>query len=312
MQYTGHKPAAWMSTVLRLAGLCGIAAAAVAVLNPPFVLPLPVYSLGIAAAIMGLGFLLVCSDPYRHWPVVLMGLLEKVATGSWLAWDISAGRLSEHVWWWITVTDAIWLAPLVLILHGAHEAVLTRRRILSPEVLRIALRKKTQYGVSLDEISRLSPVLVVLLRHAGCLFCREALADLQIRRREIEGEDTQLVLVHMGSEEDAGEFFARFGLADVPRISDPERSLYRAFGLGRGALSAVFGPRVWWRGFEAVILGGHRIGRLTGDGFQMPGAFLVFHGEVVRSYRHQSAADRPDYLSLVTGRNYAAPELSDR
>jgi hypothetical protein len=28
----------------------------------------------------------------------------------------------------------------------------------------------------------------------------------------------------------------------------------------------------------------------------MPGVFLLCQGEVVRSYRHQSVADRPDYV----------------
>ena len=46
--------------------------------------------------------------------------------------------------------------------------------------------------------------------------------------------------------------------------------------------------------------------------FQAAGVFLLFHGEIVRSYRHLSASDRPDYLALVTGRDYAAPELRDQ
>jgi hypothetical protein len=47
-----------------------------------------------------------------------------------------------------------------------------------------------------------------------------------------------------------------------------------------------------------------------GDGFQMPGVFLLYHSEIIRSYRHQSAADRPDYMAIVTGKHYAQPELS--
>jgi hypothetical protein len=41
------------------------------------------------------------------------------------------------------------------------------------------------------------------------------------------------------------------------------------------------------------------VGRLAGDGFQMPGVFLIFKGEVIRSYRHHTAADRPDYINLA-------------
>ena len=34
-------------------------------------------------------------------------------------------------------------------------------------------------------------------------------------------------------------------------------------------------------------------------GFQMPGAFVLSHGEVLYAFRHRSAADRPDYLELA-------------
>jgi len=54
------------------------------------------------------------------------------------------------------------------------------------------------------------------------------------------------------------------------------------------------------RGIQAGIVEGHGLGRLAGDAFQMPGVFLVFHGQVIRSYRHQSTADRPDYLGFAT------------
>jgi len=113
----------------------------------------------------------------------------------------------------------------------------------------------------------------------------------------------------MSPEKDADAIFSKYGLGDVARVSDPGCAIYRAFGLSRGSLGDVFGPKVWWRGFQAGVLHRHGLGALQGDGFQMPGVFLLFHGEVVRSYRHQSAADRPDYRALVSGREYTSPEL---
>jgi len=262
------------------------------------------------AGVLGLGYLIAASDPYRHWPVVLVGLFAKAgmageAIGGWMRG--AAG--SEPAVFWAAVNEGAWLVPFGLILWSARRAAVERRRMAAPEILRMALHRKTNYGVTLDELSRMSPVLLVFLRHAGCTFCREALADLAARRREIEETGTRLVLVHMGSEQQGVKFFAKYGLESVPHISDPKRSLYRAFGLPRGSFGDLFGPKVWVRGFEAAILGRHGVGRLVGDGFQMPGAFLLFHGEVVRSYRHQSAADRPDYMALVTGRAEAATRV---
>jgi peroxiredoxin len=264
---------------------------------------------GVLIATMGLAYLLAARDPYRHWPIVLMGLFAKLGTASFAAWGIRVGHFPRSLGWLVVLDDLIWLPLFALILGSAHDAILMQRRSLAPEIVKLALRRQTNKGVSLDELSRLSPVLMVFLRHAGCTFCREALSDLAKTRAEIEAFGARLVLVHMGTDEQGAVFFSKYGLGDVPRISDTQRSLYRAFGLPRGGLSDLFGPKVWVRGFEAGILGRHGVGKLAGDGFQMPGVFLLYAGEVIRSYRHQYASDRPDYVALVTGERYAAPEF---
>lgn len=157
----------------------------------------------------------------------------------------------------------------------------------------------TNGGKSLRELTDARPQLVVFLRHAGCPFCREAASDLSARRKTIEARGVGLVLVHQNTEPEAKEFFAMYGLEDVPRISDPERALYRAFDLKRGSLWQIFGPKVWWRSIVALV-GGHRAGRVAGDAFQMPGAFLIDSGVIVSAHRHRSQADRPDYDELAT------------
>jgi peroxiredoxin len=155
-------------------------------------------------------------------------------------------------------------------------------------------------GISLSEWTHDSPTLVVFLRHAGCSFCREALSDLAAARASIEQGGVRICLVHMGPETQARTYFADYHLDDVPRISDPERRLYRAFGLERGRMRQLFGPAVIRRGIEAAAHG-HVIGTLAGDGFQMPGVFLVHKGAILRAFRHETAADRPDYQELACG-----------
>lgn len=91
----------------------------------------------------------------------------------------------------------------------------------------------------------------------------------------------------------------RYGLQDVNHFSDPERTLYKAFNLQRGNPGQLFGPRVWQRGFDAFFRGGHGLGAMVGDGFQMPGVFLLHEGKVLSEVRHKTVAERPDYLALV-------------
>ncbi|NBO64989.1 MAG: hypothetical protein EBU88_09130 [Acidobacteria bacterium] len=105
----------------------------------------------------------------------------------------------------------------------------------------------------------------------------------------------------MGTEKQAASFIERWGDSDIPRFSDPEASLYHEFGLGRVSLLELFNPRVWMRGFSAAILNRFGFGKPIGDPLQMPGAFLVRNGKVIREYRHRTPADRPDYESLAAG-----------
>jgi peroxiredoxin len=256
---------------------------------------------GAIAGAYALGYAAAAPEPFRHWPVVLAGLATKIASPIAFGLSVSRGRLPASIGWSIAAGDIIWWIPFAIILHGAFRARAQNRITSSPEIQRMAMAARTQYGVSLDEMSRLSPLLLVFLRHRGCTFCREAVDDIAAQHRTIRAAGIQLAFVHMGCDLESEEFFRKIGLGDVPRVSDPDRSLYRAFGLTRGGWMAVFGPRVWWRGFSAAILRGHGAGLLAGDGLQMPGVFLLFHGEVIRSFRHQSVADRPNYIEFASG-----------
>jgi peroxiredoxin len=245
-------------------------------------------------AAVALGLLAASADPVRYWPAVLAGLVSRLAPP--IASALEGGGQPVL----LTLANAIWWAPLSFILYSAHLRRVDRVRECSPDVLGLAMHARTNRGVTIGHLSCTAPVLLVFLRHTGCTFCREALADIGAARREIEASGTRIVLVHMSEPDRGTKMFSKYGLEDLHQISDPCRGLYRAFGLRRGGFWKLFGPRVWIRGVNAGIVGRHGLGRLSGDGFQMPGLFLIFHGQVLRSYRHQSAADRPDYFRFAT------------
>lgn len=119
------------------------------------------------------------------------------------------------------------------------------------------------------------------------------------RRSELEANGTQLAFVHQSDEAKAAEFFGRYGLADVERLSDPNAGLYRAFDLGRMKWAAMLDGRIWRRAKEAKKEG-HSVGMLAGDGFRMPGVFLIHNGEIISEYRHETVADRPDYGAIAS------------
>ncbi len=250
---------------------------------------------GMIVGCYGIGYAIAATDPIRWWPLVLVGLIGKVLGPIGFVYAFLAGDFPLEFGIMILTNDLIWWLPFAAILWSAARGNETTAQVQPASVaMRHAL---TQTGQSLWDLTQRQPALVLCLRHAGCSFCKVALQDIASQRKKIESKGVQIILVHMALEDQAERLFAAYGLADLPRISDPHRELYRSLGLGRGSFLALFGPLVWLRGIVAGLRG-HWPGRLAGDGFQMPGAFLIHRGRLVRSFRHRTAADRPDYPGL--------------
>lgn len=302
--------APWMSSWLLAAGFYNLIWGSAVILLPTLPSRLtglaePNYPaiwqcVGMIVGVYGVGYLIAARDPLRHWPIVLVGLLGKVLGPIGFVWAATRGELPWLFGATILSNDLLWWAPFSLILWHAARAATAPPASPQPLTLAEAIETvTTSNGETIATLSRSSPVLVVFVRHLGCTFCREALSDLSERWSRLRASGVQLVLVHMSPPAEVEAALAQHGLGNAVHISDPTCQLYRAFGLARGTFRQLFGLRVWRRGLRAAILDGHGVGSLKGDGFQMPGAFVVVDGRVRDSFIHRSAADRPDYLALA-------------
>lgn len=261
--------------------------------------------IGMIVGVYGIGYAVAARDPLRHWPIVLVGLTGKLLGPIGFVVAIARGSLPTEFGWTLLTNDLLWWAPFTGILWAAwREASRPSRDSRTEEPARGDARQslhqtRTSWDLTLAEHSEQRPHLLVFTRHFGCTFCREALADLFEHRGELETEGTGMIIVHMGSEEEGERVLGRYGLGGVPHVSDPTAWLYRSFGLDRGSFVQLFGWRSWVRGFIAGVIRGHGVGGLSGDGFRMPGVFLLDGGKVVREHRHAHASDAPDYVELA-------------
>ncbi|MCG6154422.1 SelL-related redox protein [Rubinisphaera margarita] len=307
-------PEGWMKSVLVGAGLYNVIWGAAVVLFPVTLLnwlsldPMLNYpefwqAIGMIVGVYGIGYLIAASDPYRHWPIILVGLLGKIFGPIGFASAMINGRLPWSVGWTILTNDLIWGIPFTVILWRAARANQAEYSMIRIRPKRDQFDPMThvtsQFGQTLLELSRRRNVLVVFLRHSGCTFCRQTLADVGRLRGEIEAAGTTIALVHMGQQE-PDDLLEKNNLSDVHCFRDPYCKLYESFGLRIGDFTQLFGAKVLWAGMQAFAAG-HRIGRLNGNGFRMPGVFLLRDGQVLKSYRHASVADRPEYLLLASG-----------
>jgi len=159
----------------------------------------------------------------------------------------------------------------------------------------------TNENESLGELSKKQPILLVFLRHFGCVFCREAMQDIGKKRDEWEKTNVKVVLVHMSDHDTANSYFEKYNLKGVSNISNPDTSLYAKFGLLKGKPSQLMGLKNFFRGFEVTLGKGIPLAlKFIGDGFQMPGVFFIRNGKVVNSFIHKNAADVPDYDGIIS------------
>lgn len=303
-------PAPWMARVMVAAGVYNLIWGSFAILAPSLSLQfgglptdkvvIPIWQcLGMVIGVYGVGYWISARDPFRHWLIIFVGLLGKVLGPIGYVISVLQGELPVAGIRTLLTNDLIWWVPFSVILWRAaiwHDSQSAPPRLDGVDPLRTLVGST---GRNLFQLSEESPVLVVFLRHSGCTFCREALADIGVKRAKIEASGTRIALVHLSTEADIAPFAEKYGVADLPRFADPDRQLYREFDLAPAGLTQLLGFKVWWRGMLAALKSGHGFGGVKESMFQMPGTFLIQNGKVLRAFRHKSPADRPDYAELA-------------
>lgn len=151
-------------------------------------------------------------------------------------------------------------------------------------------------GRTLKEELGNAPKLLVFVRHFGCIFCRELIADLRVGS-ESQPQFPPILFFYQGTVSDGRDFFPSLwreakAVADLPKV------FYNGFGLERGGMKEMFGAEVWACGIRAALKG-HFIGAPVGDPWTMPGIFLVHQYQILWQHRFKHAGDHPPYEDIT-------------
>ena len=299
----------WVPLVLRLAAVYNLLWGSLVILFPKAAFerlgieapkyPSIVQCLGMVIGVYGIGYWIAARDPATHWPIVLVGLLGKIfgpigfVYNAWrgtLPWTMGATILTNDILWWI---------PFAAILVHAARIYETRRTTEESLTLETALRTAVlPDGQNLFDLSFKSQLLLVCVRHFGCTYCRETLADLSKQTEQIRRAGLIPVVIHMGSTEQGNSMMRRYGLEGVCQISDPDRRLFRTLELPFGTLGQLVGIKTFWRALVEGVVFKFGFGSFVGNGLQLSGAFIVKNGHVERAIRHESPAERTDFAEL--------------
>jgi len=161
-------------------------------------------------------------------------------------------------------------------------------------------------ATSLSSIWTQKPIVLVFLRHLGCIFCREQIARLKSDYAAFQSRGAEVVCVAQGDNKVGKAFTILFDLPFPILMCGSDLSVFKAYGLKRGTFGQLFGIDAVLHGIRAVF-SGHKQGAIVGDGFQMPGIFVIdTNGVILLARRHRTAADNPDNAELLK----ALPALS--
>jgi hypothetical protein len=143
------------------------------------------------------------------------------------------------------------------------------------------------------------PTILALVRHLGCPFCRQMVAQIG-RAADAGGAEFPGVLIgYMGTVAAGRRFFAS-RRPGVRAIADTDRDLYRALGAPRGSLVQLFGPAALACGVGAFLRHGVGVPNAGADPLQLPGAALLgADGSVLRVHTARHGGDHPNWAELA-------------
>ena len=133
-----RKARSWMRIVLCAAGVYNLVWGTWVVLCPEALFRLsgatvPQYPqiwecVGMIVGVYGIGYLIAAGDPFRHWPIIFMGLMGQVLGPLGMAWSITQNDPLASLAWMCLPNDLIWWAPFAFILLRKAQQVPTIRR----------------------------------------------------------------------------------------------------------------------------------------------------------------------------------------
>lgn len=141
------------------------------------------------------------------------------------------------------------------------------------------------------------PVVLVLVRHFGCLFCKQQVAELAKERGRIRALGGELVILGNGGPEHVRWFREDFGV-ESPVFTDTTAQAYRIAGAKRGFFTGA-NPRTMLASLRAFAKG-YRQSGTRGDRYQQGGVLVIMpDGSMPYRYISRFAGDHPAPEAVV-------------
>src|SRR5262245_56596446 len=168
----------------------------------------------------------------------------------------------------------------------------------SDDLARLSILDEKGNQVVLGSLWRERTAVIALVRHFGCLFCREQVTELARSLDRIHGAGAELHVISNGQPMyiEAFRDTTRFR---GPVYTDPSLTVYKAAQLRRG-IESTLNPAMLLHAVRA-LRAGHRLSRPQGDVQQMGGVLVITPaGDVRFHYISSTAGDHPEIDDVIS------------
>jgi hypothetical protein len=140
--------------------------------------------------------------------------------------------------------------------------------------------------------------VLVFLRHFGCLFCKNMVANIFLEKDWLKQQRYHTVFIHQSDPLVSKEFFKQFGFESYLEISDPYRSCYKAFEIGSANLFHLLNPKAIYGAWDSYQQG-HRMSEADGNVWQMPGLVILHEGEILKRHQFSHVGEMPSIRNVA-------------
>jgi len=147
-------------------------------------------------------------------------------------------------------------------------------------------------------------LVLAFTRHFGCPQCKEMVDQLIDSHQALAEKGLQLAIVSHASAE-AAKQFCDLRAPSAICLADPNRSVYKAYGLYRGtAWQTLLSPRIWLSNRRLAGTKGYKpeLPFAGQDAYQMSGTFIIgTDGRIRLPYYYEDIADHPPVDLILHG-----------
>jgi peroxiredoxin len=163
-------------------------------------------------------------------------------------------------------------------------------------------------SVRLGDLWQEEPVVLVWVRHYGCVHCRSHAVELDEASSEFDAAGVRVVVVGQATPRQAAHFRRRLEI-DLPVLADESRESYRVAGAKVATAGELLGPKSVSQGLRKTFESRGKVhqGRIIGHPAQLGGAMVVARGgEVVWSHMADDASDNASPEEILTAARQAS------